>query len=276
MSLQVRLSWWVRFKLFFALLWVRYFSRKRHRFVSPYFEHDDDGNITRFRNVTLGPGPNAFKLPHWRDVDALRARANRFHRRAQRAEGRGLAEQHRQIRQLEDRLAKTLDAGRNRLRRTLDDAHGVIQANHRLQAQIDDLRKNGSTIAPASDTHCGDCPRVLPGPEQDFCNLHGDLLVYVGREKGSYVRLDKCRTSKADTEWRPITVLTLEVILHHHRWLIRDSRGIAELRTLSSNWDLQREEIGIPMSMERDKPGQYTCRPVDLECVPIRWSEVDL
>lgn len=115
------------------------------------------------------------------DLARATLRANRFHRRAQRAEGQ---------------LAKRATASENeayRQIRQLEDANERRRLSMRqLRRQLAELRVYGKP-QPLSSDRCGSCPHVFPGPEQDFCNAFGGELRYVGRENGSYIRLEVCR-----------------------------------------------------------------------------------
>lgn len=47
-------------------------------------------------------------------------------------------------------------------------------------------------ISPESESRCGDCPNIYPGPTDDYCGVFGEPVAFVGNDFGKYRRLSVC------------------------------------------------------------------------------------
>lgn len=198
--------------------------RRRSKIGSFTAVHRPDGiyatNIrwgwwARWRAAT-GAAPICYEIPiepfssiiSAKMLSAERKRANRLHRRAQQAEGRGLRELHRQIRRLEDenfKATRYVRAENEQLQREINQTRDRIaelsqhrreevtrakEEIHMLRQLVVVLRKHGTQAQPKSENACGNCPQIIAGHEHDFCGVHEAQLKYDGKE---HERLKTCR-----------------------------------------------------------------------------------
>jgi hypothetical protein len=139
--------------------------------------------------------------PKWGSPAEQLRRANRLHRRAQRFES-AFHTVTLDVLRLEEKSANAWEEAQ-RLQGVVDeltlkneDQHrnylALVKTQRRLENALFGLRMHVPP-QPSGTTRCGQCPHVTAGEDQDFCGLHAQLLVFVGSENGSYVRLPICR-----------------------------------------------------------------------------------